>query len=144
MLPVVTELEINTNEIADPQTIKKTFSFDFSTGDFIVTDGKIVILENLDAIKMWIEKVLRTEKNRFEIYKNIEYGVTLEDLTVGQNYSQAFIEVELKREISEALLKNKYIKSLSGWFIKKENPVLNISFTVNLIDGLSFTQEVNI
>ena len=45
----------------------KSFLYDFSKGDFVIRDGKLVPCDSLEAIKVWIEKIIRTEKNRFPI-----------------------------------------------------------------------------
>ena len=40
----------------------KSYLFDFDTGDFVVRDGKLIECDGLKAVKIWIEKILRTEK----------------------------------------------------------------------------------
>lgn len=148
MFPQTSNLELNNNS-AEEGTLKpkKTFLFDFSKGDFVLQDGKLVTVEDIEAIKIYIQKALKTERFRFKIYdkedKESEYGVTIEDLIVGHDYPQSFIEAELKREITTSLLKNDLIESLSEWKIEKNNPLLNINFKVNLKDGNTFEQEMN-
>lgn len=150
MLPQIAQLEFNTENSTENNDLSETgksFLFDFKTGDFVLKDGRLVEVTGVEAIKVWIEKVLRTEKYRYKVYeredKN-EYGVVLEDLIVGNDYSHAFVEAELRREISQALTKHSMIQSLSNWSIVKNNPTLNISFKVNLTDGNDFTQEVSL
>ena len=147
MLPEIAQLQINRTDSDDLPYVGKSFLFDFENGDFILRDGRLVEVSGIEALKVWIEKVLRTEKYRYEIYEREdkkEYGVVLEDLIVGNNFSYSFIEAELKREITEALTKNPLILSLSNWNIQKENPLVKISFKVNLKDESSFIQEVNL
>ena len=55
----------------------KSYLFDFDRGDFVVRDGKLIECDGIDAIKVWIEKILRTEKGRYPIYDNTEYGCHL-------------------------------------------------------------------
>lgn len=127
--------------------IDKSFLFDFKNGDFVSKDGKLVKVEDTEALKMWIEKILRTEKFKFKIYskqdKRLEYGITLQDLIVGYNYQKEFVEAEIKREVAEALLKHPLINNLDNWSIEKNNPVLRIGFRVNLKDGRNIIEEVN-
>lgn len=147
MLPEIAQLQVNRTDSDDLPYIGKSFLFDFENGDFILRDGRLVEVSGIEALKVWIEKILRTEKYRYEIYEREdkkEYGVVLEDLIVGNNFSYSFIEAELKREITEALTKNPLILSLSNWNIQKENPLVKISFEVNLKDESSFIQEVNL
>lgn len=122
----------------------KSFLFDFDTGDFNVRDGKLIECGGIEAVKVWIEKILRTEKGRFEIYDNTEYGARLEDLIVGNSYSVAFIESELKREIEDALLQNLQIRSVSNIQITRGINSLTVELEVTLDDtgGNSITVTV--
>lgn len=111
----------------------KSFLYDFKNGDFVYKNGAPVIVEGKAALLVWIEKVIRTEKFRFNIHRDIDYGVTIEDLISGQ-FPRAFTESELEREITEALLKNKYILDVSGWAFEYEGSTLIISFAVTTDD----------
>jgi len=122
----------------------KSYLFDFSTGDFVVRDGKLVECDGIEAVKVWIEKILRTEKGRFHIYDDTEYGARIEDLVVGNSYSVAFIESELKREIEDALLQNPQISSVSNIQITRGINSLTVELEVKLGDtgGNSITVTV--
>lgn len=140
--------EIVENETTDTSNISKSFLFDFKKGDFVLQDGKLIVVENIEALKIWIEKILRTEKFKFKIYENAEnredeYGVTIRDLITGYDYPIEFVKSEIEREITDALLKHPMIENLSEWDIEKENPVLKVSFKVALKDGNILDQEVN-
>ncbi|QZY55094.1 DUF2634 domain-containing protein [Crassaminicella profunda] len=148
MFPQVTQLQIKSkeNDSGLPK-IGKSFLFDFKKGDFDVKDGRVVEVTEKAAIKIWIKKILRTEKYRYKIYERKdqnEYGVTIEDLIIGNNFPKAFVEAELRREITESLTKHPMIESISQWQIKKNNPKLIVSFQVDLVDGDSLSQEVNL
>ena len=43
----------------------KSYMFDFENGDFVVRDGKLIKCDSIDAIKVRIEKIFRTEKGRY-------------------------------------------------------------------------------
>lgn len=147
MLPKIAQLQFKTTDSEDLSQINKSFLFDFEVGDFILKDGRLVEIEGVEALKVWIEKILRTEKYRYKVYerqdKN-EYGVVLQDLIVGNNFPHSFVEAELRREISQSLTKHRMIQSLSDWKIEKNNPILKVSFKVNLTNGNSFTQDVSL
>lgn len=147
MLPKIAELQFKPTDSTGLPNIGKSFLFDFNTGDFVLKDGRLVEVLGIEAVKIWIEKILRTEKYRYKVYdredKN-EYGVVLEDLIVGNNFPKVFVESELKREITKALTKHPMIQSLTDWNTEKNNSKLNISFKVNLLDGNTFTQEVEL
>ncbi len=58
MFPRTQDLPDATN--VEMLTAGKSFLFDFKAGDFVVRDGKLVECDGMDAIKVWIEKILRT------------------------------------------------------------------------------------
>lgn len=147
MFPEITEeqtqTDIETNEKA--AYYGKSFLYDFKKGDFVMQNGKFVEVTGKEAIKVWIEKILRTEKFRFKVYDNgteLQYGITIEDLIVGRSLPQSFVESELKREIHEALLQHPEIESLADMEFLREGSTLTISFTVNLLNGGTLQQEV--
>ena len=112
----------------------KTYLFDFEKGDFVIRDGNLVECDGIEAIKVWIEKILRTEKGRFHIYDNTDYGCHIEDLIVGNNYPVEYIEAELKREIEEALLLNSKISSVNNFKITRTRNNLIVEMEVHTDD----------
>ncbi|WP_088908150.1 DUF2634 domain-containing protein [Brevibacillus formosus] len=122
-----------------------TYLFDFKKKDFIYKEGKPVEVTGIEALKVWICKIIYTEKHRFRVYEGLEidYGVTLEEFIVGKKYPTPFVQSEIKREITEALLLHPRISYLSDWSFTRDENSLEIAFTVNLVDAQSFTiQEV--
>lgn len=113
----------------------KSFSFDFSLGDFPVVDGKLVEINNLDALKIWIDKVIKTNKFKFEIYDNTGYGMTDLKELITSNYPLPFIQSEIEREIKETLLKNKNIKSIQNFKFERNKRLLTVSFDCYTIYG---------
>ncbi|NLW92364.1 MAG: DUF2634 domain-containing protein [Syntrophomonadaceae bacterium] len=146
MLPDIAQLEFNTTaEESDSSTeLGTSYQYDFNTGEFVLIDGKLVTVSDIEAIKVWVEKVLRTERFVFEIYTRDdgnEYGTTLEDL-IGSVLPRAFVESELKREITEAVTRHPKIESISNLTASQEGSWLEISFEINLYDGTTINQEV--
>lgn len=146
ILPEVTKLEFNTDAAAASSTtdLGVTYKFDFDAGEFMLSDGKLIPIADVDAIKLWVEKCLRTQRFTYQIYaredKN-EYGASLEDL-IGSVWPRAFVESELKREISEALTRHPRIRSITDLTTDRDGARMKISFTLNLSDGQSVSQEV--
>jgi len=124
-------------DVTNAETVMsgKSFLFDFTAGDFIIRDGKLVECKGIDAIKVWIEKILRTEKGRFRIYNDTDYGCRIEDLLVGSNYPVEFIEAELKREIEDALKQNPNILSVSNFSIERTASGITVSMEVETSDS---------
>jgi hypothetical protein len=148
MFPEVDETLFEIDETSEEAAYEgKSFLFDFEKGEFVLRDGKLVPVTGVEALKIWIVKTLKTEKFRYKIYEkedtDDEYGVLIEDLVVGNNFSQDFIESELKREITDALLKHPKIESISDFSTEREKTLLKISFTVDLVTEDSFNQEVS-
>lgn len=113
----------------------KTYLFDFNKGEFVIRDGKLIECDGIEAIRIWIEKIIRTEKYRYLIYDGTEYGCHLEDLIIGNNYTMEFIQSELKREIEEALLLNPQIKKISNFQIIRNSNSLTINMEVYMGDS---------
>ena len=130
MFPNVDETIQQNTELKSSGT--KSYLFDFEKGDFVVQDGKLVECDGIKAIKVWIEKIIRTEKDRFLIYDNTEYGCHLEDLIIGNSYTIEFIESELKREIEEALRQNPQISVVGNFKITRGVNNLTVQMEVFL------------
>lgn len=126
--------EFITTQVNSRTKMGKSFLFDFDAGDFTVVDGKVVECESIKAVKVWIKKILFTEKNRFKVYESGEYGVSLKDFING-DYPAVFAEIEIEREIKEALLKNVDITAVHTFNFKRNGRTLNCSFTVETIYG---------
>ena len=112
----------------------KSYLFDFTTGDFIVRDGKLIECNGIESIKVWIEKILRTEKGRYPIYDNTEYVCHLEYINIGNSYTVEFIEAELKREIEDALKQNPQITSVTNFKITRNKNTITVTLEVVLND----------
>jgi len=119
----------------------RSFLFDFSIGDFVIKDGKLV---ETDDITVWIEKIMRTEKGRFKIYEGTDYGCHLEDLIIGSNYPISFVESELKREIEDALLQNPNIKAISNFALLRTKSGITVSLEVESNDTGTNTVKVTL
>lgn len=104
------------------------YAWDFTTNDFVIKDGRFVIVEGLEAIKIWIYKTLQTPRFRYAIYSD-DYGHDLEDL-VGSGFSKAAIESEVKRMLYEALMVNPYIDSIENVEVTFDGDILGISCIV--------------
>ena len=139
-----TEDYVLLEEQKDNASGTKSFLYDFSKGDFVIRDGKLVPCDSLEAIKVWIEKIIRTEKNRFPIYDGTEYGCYLEDLIIGNNYTVEFVEAELKREIEEALLQHPKITSIGSFTLHRDKTLLSVTLEVNISDEGTNTVTVTV
>lgn len=136
---VIDEIGIEENEVKG-----KTFLYDFEKGDFVIKDGRLIEVEGKEAIKIWIEKVFRTERFKYEIYKENEYGTTIKKLIQGRKLPQFFLQSELKRQIEESIQKHEEIDRIEEFRTEHNLTTLLISFRVILKNGETFNQEVNL
>lgn len=113
----------------------KTYNFDFDKGDFVVKNKDVEIISDEEALKLWINKILRTQLNRYSIYKGTGYGANTEDLIIGKSYGYGFTESELEREIEAALLKNGEIKGINQFSIERKSSKLIITIDLNTVYG---------
>lgn len=132
MFPNSTDIMLDNK--SDISSGTKSYLFDFENGDFIVRDGKLIECDGIESIKVWIEKILRTEKDRYPIYDNTEYGCHLEDLIIGNSYTAEFVEAELKREIEDALKQNPQITLVTNFNIIRNKNAITVTPEVVLND----------
>lgn len=148
LYPDIASLELTTVSTEAVTDLGKHIKFNFASGEFDLQDGKVQKVDGDEALRIWIEKILRTEKFRFKVYDRggsaDEYGITLQDLIVGYNYPLEFYQSELTREISDALTKHPNISALAGWNIIKDPPNLTVSFQVIKADGTTIEAGVSL
>lgn len=117
--------------------MKDSFNFDFDNGDFVLDDsGNIETVSGIASLKLWINKILRTQYNRYKMYNGTNYGSNIEDLVIGNSYDVDFTESELKREIEKALIKNDDIYTVSAAITRKKEK-LYIELTVTTVYGIT-------
>lgn len=132
MFPEIVNLQFNQKQEEKNNYIGETLLFDFRNNNFVIKDGKPVKAEGIAAIKIFIEKLLKTPINRFKIYENTEYGTGIEDSLLGYAYNQKFVESEIQREIIENIETNKYIERVENLITKQEDDILKVSFDIIL------------
>ncbi len=100
------------------------------------------MIDGHDAVTQAVTKILRTERYSSVIYSS-QYGVELERL-IGQDYN--FILSDLRRTLSEALLADDRVLSISSFSIRElSNDSLEATFIVETVDGnVGVSTEVTI
>nr|DAX52547.1 MAG TPA: Protein of unknown function (DUF2634) [Caudoviricetes sp.] len=117
----------------------KTFLIDFQKKKMLRRNGKLIKTDDERAVRMWIEKVLLTEKNKWDIY--IDYGMTYKADLLGQRFPTAVLYSEFERQLIETMLKNKQIVDINILEIKLEKHTLKTKFEVILKDFKTFEWE---
>jgi hypothetical protein len=100
-----------------------------------IKDGSPIMIDELDAIKQWILKFVKTEKDVYSIYDGTEFGCSIKSLygqkVVGYGYEEAIIEKEFK----EGLLLCPAIVNIDEVTITKDGKKLNIYIQAELYNG---------
>ena len=113
-------------------------------GDHVIvlldnTDGKTIIVEENEALKIWIYKTLMTARYRYVTYTD-DYGSELDDLA-GIGLSYDIITLEIQRMIMEALIYSPYITAIKDFNFEKLSTGIKVKFTVSSIyDDLEIEQ----
>lgn len=141
MASIFPEFEPTGNQETVTQiTYGKELAYDFEKGDFIYQDGRPKIVEGTEALKVWIEKAIRTARYRFPIY-TFQYGCELEDI-IGLDLPRAVLESEVQRVIKEALIYDDRIEDVRDFIIERGGDWLKVTFTVITTLGDTLQQEV--
>lgn len=109
------------------------YAWDFDNDCFIFESGQHKIVTENDALKVWIYKVLKTERWRYLAYDNC-YGIELEQF-IGKYTNNQYSAAEIEQYITEALLINPYIKSVDDITATIDGDALSYSITLTTIYG---------
>lgn len=109
-MTILPKLQLTEAESALSDTDRgvKSFRFDFSAGDFVTKDGKVEIVTEKEKLKVWIEKLIRTELDRFPVYEGTSYGIAFPWNVIGMR-DRDYIRVEITAELRKKLLENEEI-----------------------------------
>ncbi|MED0737858.1 DUF2634 domain-containing protein [Aneurinibacillus thermoaerophilus] len=125
-----------------------TFLFDYEKGDFVLENGSPVEVTDIEAVKAWITKMLKTEQGKYEAYESelyaenpdYRYGTKIREIAI-QHIATDYKKAEIKRELEEKVTRHPRISFLSDFRFEQEDECMTIYFRVNLIDGDSFEYE---
>ena len=96
-------------------------------------------IDNIEAVKQAVYKILNTERYKHVIY-SWNYGIELADLF---GKSRDYVYSELPRRIKEALTQDDRISSVENFVFSSKRNVISVSFQVNSKYG-NFESEVNV
>ncbi len=110
----------------------KEYAWDFDTEEILIDEnGKLTIVEGLEAVKVRVWLALQIQRNRYLIYYS-GIGNRLKSL-IGKN--SAYINKNIQSLLDEALVDNIYITSISDITCTLDDDIVTIEFTVNSIYG---------
>lgn len=90
-----------------------------------------------EKVQMYAQMLLRTELDKYKIYIDTDFGMTYFKYKGNRLLPKGFINSELKRELEEKITKLSVVDSITDFNAKVEGSVLNINFTINLVDSSS-------
>lgn len=123
------------NENKSIEYFKKSYAFDFEKGEFIRgPDGKILLLDRLEAYMQWCQKALYTKRYKHLSYTNL-YGQEYHTL-IGEPISKAAIELEVERMTREALMVHPYTKDVQNFTFEWVKNKEELYFTFDVITVL--------
>ena len=129
---------VENDNIEDTEEVGTDFLFDYETGQHILKNGTLEECSEVESIKQFIQNVLRTLANIYDIYITGEtdtFGISIYKYLGTRTLPMGYLNSELKREVTQQLLRHPKISSVTGWRGKRERQGLAISFTVILVDG---------
>ena len=95
--------------------------------------GKHIIVTKNEAIKVWIYKLLKTERYRYAAYYD-DYGLELEKY-IGKTPNDGISSSAVYADIKEAVLANPYILAINNVRLSKENKILAIQMEYKTVYG---------
>ena len=122
-----TEAIMPTN-IADTSIpLLKEYAWDFDKDEIILDkNGKFIIVEGVEALKVRNYLSLKIYKGRFFIYKN-KVGTRLKDL-IGK--SRNYISLRVEEMLYEAIVDNVYVTDIDNLEINYVNDKVIVTFDV--------------
>lgn len=143
------EFEIEDEELIDDEeeealdtTIGNTPLYDFSKGEYVIQDGKLIYCTQEEAVKQWLGFLIKTPAERFNVYNEIPFGTYISNLLGYKDIG--FIASEVEREIKEKCIDNRAITGISNFKIKKEGGKLEIAFSIVTAEGLESEVITNV
>ena len=105
----------------------KEYAWDFDKDEIILDkNGKFIIVEGIEALKVRNYLSLRIYKGRFFIYKN-KVGTRLKDL-IGK--SRSYISLRVQEMIYEAIVDDVYVTDIDNLEINYVNDKVFVTFDV--------------
>ncbi|MDQ7096943.1 DUF2634 domain-containing protein [Desulfosporosinus sp. PR] len=129
----VSDLILATETAADDLPLAREYAWDFDKNDFLLVNGKNIIVTGKEAVKVWIWQALNTPKNRYQAYST-SYGNELA-LLINQGFSAGALRSEVERYLKEALLINPYITGIKNIDMIVDGNKMDVGFTVTTIYG---------
>ena len=122
-----TKVAAPTNITNTSVPLLKEYAWDFDKDEIILDkNGKFIIVEGVEALKVRNYLSLKIYKNRFFIYKN-KVGTKLKDL-IGKSIN--YISLRVEEMLYEAIVDNIYVTDIDNLEINYVNGKVFVTFDV--------------
>lgn len=114
------------------------FLFDYNTGQHVMKTGEVAEQSVFTGIKQFVENVLRTPAGAYKVYtkeENEVFGISVYNYIGKKTLPMGYLNSELKREVTENLLRHPMITDVTDWNGTRERRGLSVSFSVILSDS---------
>ena len=116
----------------------KDILFDFESKKVIVKDGNTIVASKKQQLQQWIYLLINTEMEKFNVYKDTEFGIVfLYAMRGHEYYSSGFTIAQIKDELTEKIEKNSSIQ-------KVEDIEIEINFDEMVITIMLIVDEEEI
>lgn len=121
------------NVKVDALPMAREVKWDFIKDVPVLKNKQPVMVEGIEAVKVWAWNALYTIRYRYMIYP-WEYGDEVE-LLIGQSYTEETKKAEAIRYVKECLLVSPYIKSVDNVTVSFKEDELTISCDIDTVYG---------
>ncbi|MEG1163318.1 MAG: DUF2634 domain-containing protein [Anaerovoracaceae bacterium] len=104
--------------------------YDFKKREYVIRDGKIIEATQDEALCQWVAFTILTKKEKFEVYKNIDFGCYIENYIGLKMQNKGFVASEIKREITEICKSHKLIENIDNFNFEVRNGIATIDFEI--------------
>lgn len=120
----------------------KDILFDVEKKKIIVKDGNVIIASKKEQIKQWIFLLIHTEIDKYNIYKDTDFGIVfLYEMKGHDFYSSGFTIAQIKDELTEKIQAHQWVEKVENVEVDKGFNNLIITVTV-IVDGEEIESEV--
>lgn len=108
----------------------------------VIENGRPKFAETLEEkIQMYLQVLLRTELDKYEIYSGTGFGMTYFAFK-GKKIPNSIVISEIKREITEKISKLSKFESITNFIAEMTESTLSVSFELNLNNNTTLKIEL--
>ncbi|WBW96044.1 DUF2634 domain-containing protein [Oceanirhabdus sp. W0125-5] len=123
----INNVDVNKESIELPYPSE--YDWDFEGGRFKYDKyNKCKIVTGNEAIKIWIYKMLKSERYKYLAY-SWDYGQEFHDI-LSNGYTKQALEKIIPKHLKEALMINPYVKKVKNIKVILEDEKVNLDFDV--------------